>query len=70
MNALLSKYKLELSGLIIGAIAGWCYWYFLGCASGNCPITSNPLHSTIYGALVGSIAFSLLKKESSKNGKH
>ena len=60
---MLSKYKLEIAGLIIGAIAGWCYWYFVGCASGTCPITSKPLNSAIYGAVLGALVLSLLKKD-------
>ncbi len=63
MNNILSKYKLEIAGLIIGAIAGWCYWYFVGCASGTCLITSRPLNSTIYGAVMGTLLLSLFKKE-------
>ena len=29
---------------IIGAIGGFLYYRFVGCASGACPITSNPIH--------------------------
>ncbi len=36
-----------------GSAAGFAYYYFVGCASGSCPITSNPYVSTAYGALVG-----------------
>ncbi len=64
--SLLSKYRLEIAGMVIGAIAGWCYWYFVGCASGNCPITGKPLNSTAYGAIVGVFAFSIFKKENNK----
>ncbi|PQJ12004.1 hypothetical protein CJD36_009450 [Flavipsychrobacter stenotrophus] len=65
MKKILSRYKLEISGAIIGALAGWCYWYFVGCASGQCLITSKPLNSTLYGMLMGATAFSLLT-----TGKH
>ena len=61
------KYKLEIAGLIIGAIAGWCYWYFVGCASGTCPITSKPFNSALYGSVVGAMVLSLFKKETSKS---
>ena len=63
MNFSISKYKLEIAGLVIGAIAGWCYWYFVGCASGNCTITSSPLNSSIYGSIMGVLIFSTFKKE-------
>ncbi len=50
---------------VLGAAGGFAYYYFVGCASGTCPITSNPLISTAYGALVG-----LLLVPSSKKGKN
>ena len=36
-----------------GAIGGFAWYYFVGCASGACPISSNPYVSTGYGALMG-----------------
>lgn len=62
MKPLLIKYKLELIGLIIGAIAGYLYYYFVGCSSGTCAITSKPLNSTLYGAVLGILLFSSFKK--------
>jgi hypothetical protein len=41
--------------LVVGAAGGFAYYYFIGCASGTCPITSNPYVSTAYGALVGAV---------------
>lgn len=41
--------------VIIGAIAGYLYYYFIGCTTGSCPIQSNPYISTGYGALIGGI---------------
>ncbi len=38
---------------ILGAIAGFGYYYFIGCYSGTCLITSNPWISTIYGTAIG-----------------
>lgn len=57
------KYKLLIIGALVGAVGGYLYYYFVGCASGTCPITSKPLNSTLYGALMGSLLFSLFKKE-------
>jgi hypothetical protein len=37
--------------IILGAIGGFAYYHFVGCASGTCPITSNPYISTSYGAI-------------------
>lgn len=61
MKALIIKYKPELIGGILGAIAGWCYWYFVGCSSGTCAITSNPLNSTLYGVLLGGLSGGMFK---------
>ena len=36
-----------------GGSLGYAYYRFIGCASGTCPITSNPYISTIYGAVMG-----------------
>ncbi len=40
-------------GIIAGAFLGFAYYRFVGCASGSCPITSNPWASMIYGAIMG-----------------
>lgn len=55
--------KLTIIGVVIGAIGGYLYYYYVGCASGTCPITSKPLNSTLYGALMGSLFFNIFKKE-------
>ncbi len=51
------KNILIITGLIlIGAVAGYGYYYFIGCNAGNtCPITSNPFSSMGYGALLGGV---------------
>ena len=36
-----------------GAMAGLAYYYFIGCAAGSCPITSNPASSMVYMGLIG-----------------
>ena len=54
---------LYIIGALIGATAGFLYWNFVGCASGTCAITSKPLNSTLYGALMGSLLFGLFKKD-------
>ncbi len=40
-------------GIFVGAIAGFAYYYFVGCKSGTCPINSNPYISTAWGGLLG-----------------
>jgi hypothetical protein len=34
-------------GIVVGAIAGYLYYFYVGCASGTCAITSKPLNSTL-----------------------
>jgi len=62
MKAWILKYK--------WAIAGWCYWRFVGCSSGACPITSKPLNSAIYGALMGYLISGLFKKDVTERVTH
>lgn len=66
MNYLL-KHKLTIIGLIIGAISGYLYYYFVGCASGTCAITSKPLNSSLYGAIMGALFLNIFKKEKTTN---
>ena len=44
--------KIVIGGIIGGAI-GFAIGYFGKCASGVCPLTSNPVISTIIGILMG-----------------
>jgi LytS/YehU family sensor histidine kinase len=59
----IQKNILGIIGIVIGAIAGFAYWRFIGCNSGTCMITSKPLNSTLYGSLMGYLLFSIFKKE-------
>lgn len=53
-------------GIAIGALAGYGYYFYVGCASGTCAITSKPLNSTLYGALMGGLIFNMFVKENKK----
>ena len=37
----------------IGGLLGFLYYYFEGCQSGQCAITSNPYMSILWGGLLG-----------------
>lgn len=50
-----AKYKYLLIGIVLGAVAGYAYYFFVGCESGTCRITSRPLNSTLYGAVMGGL---------------
>ena len=54
------------TGIIVGAIAGYLYYFYVGCASGTCAITSKPLNSTLYGALMGGLVFNMFVKSPKK----
>jgi hypothetical protein len=59
----LKKYKLGILGAAFGALLGFLYYYFIGCSTGTCAITSSPINITAYGALMGGLAFTSLKNE-------
>lgn len=59
----MKKHILVLLGIAVGAISGYIYWKYVGCLTGNCAITSQPVNSTVYGAIMGGILFSLVKRE-------
>ncbi|MBC7615589.1 MAG: hypothetical protein H7202_05935 [Pedobacter sp.] len=54
---------LMIIGLLIGGSVGYIYWKFIGCNTGTCAITSNPINSTIYGALMGGIIGLAIQKD-------
>jgi hypothetical protein len=54
---------LYLIGAALGAIAGFIYWREIGCSSGSCSITSKPLNSTLYGAVMGALLLGLFIKD-------
>ncbi|MBL7701629.1 MAG: hypothetical protein JNM14_05235 [Ferruginibacter sp.] len=58
--------RLYVIGAVAGAIAGYIYWQQIGCSSGSCMITSRPVNSTLYGALMGALLFGMFKKQNRK----
>ena len=57
------KHKLTVLGILAGAVGGYLYYHFIGCTSGSCPITSQPVNSTLYGAMMGGLFLSSFKSE-------
>ncbi len=68
MKNWISINKLYIIGALVGSIAGYFYWQQIGCASGTCMITSKPVNSTLYGALMGSLLFGMFIKSEKKEG--
>jgi len=62
---LLMKWLRRILPVLLGATGGYAYYYFIGCVSGTCPITSNPWISTVYGAGIG---FFLIPRGEKKEG--
>lgn len=62
--------KLTLAGVVAGAIAGYLYYSYVGCASGTCAITSKPINSTLYGAMMGGLLLNMFKKEKTTNNNN
>ena len=59
MKAWIFNNKLYFIGAVVGAVGGYLYWRFIGCSSGTCMISSKPLNSTLYFAVLGALVFSL-----------
>lgn len=64
MKNFLGNNKLYFIGAAVGALSGYLYWKYVGCLTGTCAITSSPVNSTIYFALMGALVFGFFKKES------
>lgn len=67
MKKWVDKNKLYIIGALVGAVAGFIYWQQVGCVSGTCMITSKPVNSTLYGAIMGALVLGLFKKEEEKD---
>ena len=63
IKSVLKQNILYIIGSIIGALGGYLYYIYIGCDSGTCPITSSPIMSVIWGAVMGGLLLSLFKKE-------
>ncbi len=62
MTEFLTKYKLSIVGVLVGGILGYAYYYFIGCNTGSCAITSKPINSSVYGMVMGYLMFSVFEK--------
>jgi len=63
MEKFFKKNSIKITITLVGALGGFGYYYFIGCASGTCPITSNPYISIIYGGVLGYLFSDIFKKK-------
>jgi len=63
-NPILSIFTLPvIIGVIAGGLSGYIYYIKVGCLSGTCPLTSNPVMSIIWGSVIGYLAGDMFKKK-------
>ena len=65
MKNIINQSKYYLPGIVLGALAGYIYYYFWGCTEG-CTIRSSPVNSILYGATMGGLINSMFKKDKVK----
>jgi hypothetical protein len=63
------RYYIHLLVTVAGSIAGYLYWYYIGCNSGTCPITSKWQNSMLYGLVLGYLSGDMLHGMIKKNKK-
>ena len=63
MKKFIKEQKLYIIGFLLGAMSGFFYWKLVGCSTGTCMITSSPIRSTIYFAVMGTLFLGIFKKE-------
>jgi hypothetical protein len=51
------RHLVTLGAMLLGAAGMAAYTHFVGCRTGTCPLTSNPWTASLYGAVVGLVAF-------------
>ena len=67
MRNFLLKHRFRIIFATVGALSGFIYWRFVGCASGTCPITSNWYTMGSYGIIMGWLVGDLIKIKSKTN---
>lgn len=70
MKSFIKKNILGIIGIVVGTIGGYAYYYYIGCKSGTCPLTSNPYISMLFGAIMGYLIGDVFKKNEKKSDKN
>lgn len=63
---LIKKYWLPAVGAVVGGLTGYLYYKYVGCVTGTCAITSKPVNSTLYFAVLGAMLFSMFQRTEKK----
>lgn len=69
LKVLFKKYWPVLLGIAVGAVAGYLYWRYVGCTTGSCPITSSPVNSSLWGAVMGGLLGNIMQPDSRVKNK-
>ncbi len=59
MSDKIKKNIITIAGTALGMAGGFLYWKYVGCLSGTCPLQSNWIIMTAYGALTGGLLGSM-----------
>jgi hypothetical protein len=60
---------ITIAGALAGAMGGYLYYHYIGCASGQCRITSSPVNSTLYGTVMAGLLFNIFTGSSKTEKK-
>ncbi|MGC9332183.1 MAG: hypothetical protein ACP5DZ_09970 [Bacteroidales bacterium] len=70
MKQFIKKHKFALWFILSGLIAGWAYYYFVGCLTGTCPLQKLWYYDMALGGLggmiIGDVIDTQLKKRKTK----
>lgn len=47
------SFWISFTAIVLGGTGGFLYYYFVGCSTGSCGITSNPYSSIAFGSVLG-----------------
>ena len=67
MNVKLRKFLHTAIFTVCGVAVGYLYYRFMGCGSGSCTISSNPVRSMLYMGLVGWLLSVVFWKDGGKS---
>jgi len=58
---MMKKHTPQILGFLVGAVAGYLYYFFVGCKTGSCPLTGNPYISSLFGGVFGLLLADVIK---------